>query len=410
EVARIIREVRPDMQVELGHRCGGQLNFPRRIVNTVLTAATKHRYGEFVQAVEQALSSRRIQAEVMILKADGGTLPLSESLDTPVETIFSGPAASVLGALSLTEAGQTGVVVDIGGTTTDLALILSGQPLMAAKGVAIKGQLTQVRSFAINALPLGGDSRVVVEAGRLVIKPERQGPAACLGGPSPTPTDALRLLNRVELGSYELAAAALKPLADQLGVTLLEVAEQILMAAARIVEDGINAMYQAWQQEPAYHIWKLVQKRSQAIDTIIGVGGGAAGLIQPVADALGCRLVLSELGAVANAVGAAVAQPTVRISLRADTEQGKYQLEEDGVQRAIPGHTSISQAEVVQIGEQCLQERAQKLGLDPLPEKSEQIYHEVFNVVRGSRTVGAIHYLVLETPWRISHYVGGEQA
>ncbi|HEX3031304.1 MAG TPA: hydantoinase/oxoprolinase family protein, partial [Bacillota bacterium] len=248
QTASLIRQEAPDLQVELGHMCGGQLNFPRRIVNTVLTMATKARYQEFVSAVKVALATLTIKAEVMILKADGGTLPLEQSLNTPVETVFSGPAASVLGALALTNATTTGVVVDIGGTTTDLALILSGKPLMASKGVAVDEQLTQVRSFAIRALPIGGDSEIAVQDSRLIIKPYRSGRAACLGGPSPTPTDALRILGKVQLGSLELAQKALQPVADLLGLSLKECAENVVNEAANIIYKGIVSMYLSWQR------------------------------------------------------------------------------------------------------------------------------------------------------------------
>lgn len=410
QTASLIRQEAPDLQVELGHMCGGQLNFPRRIVNTVLTMATKARYQEFVSAVKVALATLTIKAEVMILKADGGTLPLEQSLNTPVETVFSGPAASVLGALALTNATTTGVVVDIGGTTTDLALILSGKPLMASKGVAVDEQLTQVRSFAIRALPIGGDSEIAVQDSRLIIKPYRSGRAACLGGPSPTPTDALRILGKVQLGSLELAQKALQPVADLLGLSLKECAENVVNEAANIIYKGIVSMYLSWQREPSYHLWKLLNTSENRFNTIIGVGGGAGGLVEPVAAKLDCDHVLPEHRAVANALGAAVARPTVRISLRADTEGRQYVLAEEGIQEQIPAGKQFGKQEVLELGLEGLRHQARRLGICPLPEKYDIIYDEKFNVVRGSRTVGAIYDLVMETPWEIIHFVGGEES
>ena len=109
-----------------------------------------------------ALKERKISAPVYILKADGGTLPLDKSVQMPVETIFSGPAASIMGVMALTAPGQTCVVVDIGGTTTDLALILSGKPLLSAKGARVGSLLTHVRAFAVKSVAIGGDSAVAV--------------------------------------------------------------------------------------------------------------------------------------------------------------------------------------------------------------------------------------------------------
>jgi N-methylhydantoinase A/oxoprolinase/acetone carboxylase beta subunit len=105
----------------MGHQASGRLNFPRRAATTVLKAAAMDEYRKFAGEVTKAVAGRRIQAPVYILKADGGTLPLATSIEHPVETIFSGPAASTMGVLALTPTGQTSVVVDIGGTTTVIA-------------------------------------------------------------------------------------------------------------------------------------------------------------------------------------------------------------------------------------------------------------------------------------------------
>src|SRR5512137_801948 len=92
-------------RIDLGHKVSGQLNFPRRAATTMLTAATKDKYQKFAADVAAALKERKISAPVYILKADGGTLPLDRSTAMPVETIFSGPAASIMGVMALTEAG-----------------------------------------------------------------------------------------------------------------------------------------------------------------------------------------------------------------------------------------------------------------------------------------------------------------
>ena len=136
-VEEILREMYPGCKVELGHKVSGKLNFPRRVATSMLASATGERYQGFVAEIKKALEERKIRAPVYILKADGGTLPIEKSVEFPVETIFSGPAASTIGALALTPEGQTSVVVDIGGTTTDLALILSGKPLIASKGARL---------------------------------------------------------------------------------------------------------------------------------------------------------------------------------------------------------------------------------------------------------------------------------
>ncbi|MFZ2182989.1 MAG: hydantoinase/oxoprolinase N-terminal domain-containing protein, partial [Methanothrix sp.] len=112
-VSQILARALPNSKIELGHRVSGHLNFPRRAATTMLTLATKERYADFAAAISRALEERGITSPVYILKADGGTLPLEGSLKMPVETIFSGPAASIMGVMALTPPGQTSVVVDI---------------------------------------------------------------------------------------------------------------------------------------------------------------------------------------------------------------------------------------------------------------------------------------------------------
>lgn len=135
-VASYLEEQIPGIRVAMGHQVTGRLNFPRRVYTSLLTLATQDRFHTFYAEVLKLLEQRGITAPLYILKADGGTLPFDLSAQKPVETIFSGPAASTLGGLALTPRGETSVVVDIGGTTTDLALILSGEPLLASRGRA----------------------------------------------------------------------------------------------------------------------------------------------------------------------------------------------------------------------------------------------------------------------------------
>ena len=200
KAGEIISIAVPGAQVELGHKVSGQLNFPRRAATTMLTVATKDKYKEFSTQIDKALKERKINAPVYILKADGGTLPLDKSVEMPVETIFSGPAASIMGVMALTPPGQTSVVVDIGGTTTDLALILSGKPLLSSIGAKVENLLTHIRAFAVKSVAIGGDSVVSIANECIAVGPHRDGPALCMGGPGPTPTDAMRVLGMSSIG------------------------------------------------------------------------------------------------------------------------------------------------------------------------------------------------------------------
>lgn len=398
QVSKIAADRYPELTVELGHRVSGQLNFPRRAATTLLTAATKDYYNQFVQQVMQALTDRKIIAPVYILKADGGTLPITASIEMPVETIFSGPAASTLGAMALSPAGQTSVVVDIGGTTTDLALILAGEPLMASKGAKIADYLTHITSFAVTSVPVGGDSAVTAADGKISLLPERRGPAYAMGGPAVTPTDAMRVLGLTELGDLDKAREAMGKIGAGLGLNAEETAREILKTATDKIVQTIEQMFVTWEQEPAYRVWEILQQSKVRPQNLIGVGGAAAGIISEAALALNCRAIIPEHAEVANALGAAVAQPTLRVTLRADTEHGTYTVLEDGEQGKVSGGRSFREEEAIALAKTKLFERAEKFNINGFAKKIEVVYSEVFNVIRGFGTAGRIFDVCVQTP------------
>ena len=148
-VADWIAEEREPRYIACGSEVSGNLNFIRRTNSAYYNAAVWPRFQEFADAAAAALHARGIQAPLLILKADGGTLPLAKARELPVESIFTGPAASALGVMALCPPGVPAVSLDIGGTTTDIALWRGGAPLMDAKGAAVGKYLTAVRTFRL---------------------------------------------------------------------------------------------------------------------------------------------------------------------------------------------------------------------------------------------------------------------
>ncbi len=404
-IKKIIEKHRPDWQVEMGHVVGGKLNFPRRVDTTLLTCATKEEYRSFVKHVREAMKQRNIDAQMFILKADGGTMTLERSEQFPVETIFSGPAASTLGAQALTPAGETSLVVDIGGTTTDLALILSGQPLLSSKGVRIGEYLTQVRSLAVKSVPVGGDSVVDMVGKKLIIYSERVGQPYCLGGPLPTPTDALNVLGLTCLGDKQKAWKAMEALAQPANLSAVEVAQDIINLFADTVVNEIEKMYLEWEQEPAYRIWEVMQKRRLRPKNVVGVGGGAAGFVPHIAIRLGGIPILPPYASSANAIGAAVAKPTLQISLRADTEQKIYSIEEEGYQGKITDRLFGSE-QALQLAKEWLIKRAENMNISDQVDNIEVTRQDVFNIVRDITTTGRIFDVCVQTPRGILWHVG----
>lgn len=397
KAGEIVSGALPEAKVELGHRVTGQLNFPRRAATTALTVATKERYGEFADQMAKALKERGIAAPVYILKADGGTLPLDRSTEMPVETIFSGPAASIMGVMALTPQGQTSVVVDIGGTTTDLALILSGKPLLSSKGAKVGDLLTHVRAFAVRSLAIGGDSAVKVAEECLTVGPGREGPALCMGGPGATPTDAMRVLGMTEIGDAAKAEAAMKGVAGMLGTTPKEAAQKVIDSVVDRIVGEIHAMFQEWEQEPAYRIWEIMKKEKLEAHNIVGVGGGAPPLVPLVAEKLGAKAIVPEYAPVANAIGAAVARPTLTLNLHIDTERNEYIVAEEGLVGKV-GDKKMTPDQAEQLAKRLLKERAERLGVGTYAEEAEVTYSEVFNMVRGWSTAGRLLDVRMEIP------------
>ncbi len=397
KVAEIIKKKYPEWQVEIGAKVGSQLNFPRRVVTTYLTCATRDPYHYFIESVRQALDSRAISAEVFILKADGGTVPLQRSEEFPVETIFSGPAASTMGVQALTAPGETAVVVDIGGTTTDLALVLSGQPLLSAKGARAMEQLTQVRTLAVKSVAIGGDSVLSRTGNDINIHSQRMGPAYCLGGPVPTPTDALRALGLTDLGDRKKAIEAMELLGQGLSITVEDIARQVINRVGDNITIEIKKMFKEWEQEPAYRVWEILHKHSVKPTIVAGVGGGAAGFSARIAEKLGCRSVKLPYASVANAIGAALAKPTLQVNLRADTEQGYYIIQEEGHQEKI-NDRQFNEIKALELAKNSLVEQALKYGLALTADDIEVTRQEVFNMVRGWDTTGRLYDITVQTP------------
>jgi len=123
-----------------------------------------------------------LRVPIYVLKADGGTMTLEASLNSPGQTILSGPAASVMGSVPYASREDETLVLDIGGTTTDMAVLVRGVPLLDPLGIELGGYKTLIRSLKTHSVAIGGDSVVRFVDGHLQVGPDRQGPAMAYGG------------------------------------------------------------------------------------------------------------------------------------------------------------------------------------------------------------------------------------
>ena len=385
-VAQWVESQSNPAHVTMGSRMTGMLNFLRRTNSAYYNAAVYRKFNKFAKAAEKALISRGIYAPVYVLKADGGTLPLLAARQYPVEAIFTGPAASVLGIMALKATNVPTLSLDIGGTTTDLALWQNGAPLLAEDGASIGGFATSIRAFRLSSVGLGGDSFVRREEGVLKIGPMRCGAAMAVGGSSPTVTDAMIVTSLIDYGDRQLAVKAMNLISEP-GQTASEVAEAVLDQAVSMICQSVTKMLGEQTERPVYRVEDIINPPRLVLEGIIGVGGAAPGLVPLVARRLGLEYVLPSQGMVANAIGAAVARPTIDITLRADTAAGYYTVPELGIKKKLPNGRFML-AEAYKLAADHLAELAGIRGI--CLGATEIIQSEEFNVIQGFRTVGKI--------------------
>ncbi|AZR72990.1 hypothetical protein BBF96_06025 [Anoxybacter fermentans] len=386
-----IREHLPEVDnVQLGSRVAPVLNFPRRVHTTWLNTAVYRENTIFLKEVQDAVHKRGINAQLYLLKADGGTMLLQEGINFGVETIKSGPAASIMGFLALSGTEKrTSLLLDVGGTTTDIALITGGVPLFEPEGVEIEGYLTSVRGLLNRSIPYGGDSRIIVDNGQIGLAPERVGPAVAFGGSVPTLTDALVVAGLVEKGDQKQARLAFAKLVEHIEDSLEEAAQKIIDHFYLKVKEAVEELLIELNNRPVYTIHELLTDTRLEPEVVMMIGGPAKALLPGLADKLGLAPILPDYYHVANALGAAVARPTLRQTLYADTAQKFYRLSGIMGKQQITGRFTLKDARQILL-EHMKSMVKQNGGLNIDDKLIEITHEESFNLVRGFSTQGQI--------------------
>jgi N-methylhydantoinase A/oxoprolinase/acetone carboxylase beta subunit len=180
------------LPVTCGHELTTRLNAVRRATTTSLNARLIPLLRELITTVRRTLNEQGITAPLMVVKGDGSLVRAEWAMQRPIETILSGPAASVVGAWHLV--GRRDVwVVDVGGTTTDIAVLHDGRPRLNPEGAQVGEWRTMVEAVDVHTVGLGGDSQVHLNSeGRLVIGPRRVVPLCLLASEHPGVVDELR--------------------------------------------------------------------------------------------------------------------------------------------------------------------------------------------------------------------------
>ncbi len=184
-----------DVPIICGSDLFTEVNSIRRGAGTMLNARLVPVVKEFIAAIKAAMKERDIKAPIVIVRSDGSLMSEEFSQAKPVETILCGPAASVLGGLKLSNS-ENSVIVDMGGTTTDISLVKKGRPVKAIDGVSVGSWRTFVKGVFIDTFGLGGDSAVRPGKAGFLLEAQRIQPISLLATQHPEIKEQLKKLLR----------------------------------------------------------------------------------------------------------------------------------------------------------------------------------------------------------------------
>ncbi len=371
----------------LGHQVSGMLNFPRRMNTAFLNASVYEIHKKFVDSVLSALNQMNINAPVYMLKADGGTIKIGQSEKVPAQTITSGPAASIMGILGLVNDQHGIIALDIGGTTTDIAIIHKGAPLLEPEGITIGKYKTLIRALYTRSIGAGGDSIVGYDKEKgVVIGPERAGQPYCMNGENLTPTDAVRYLGISDFGDESLAKEIIEKFAKQNKLDGKKAAEEIVNAVVDKITNTVKEMLSDLNTRPVYTIHELIEGKDIKPQSVAVIGGPASVFGPLIAEKLNCKLKIPENIRVANAIGAAIARTTTEITVHADTSAGYVKCVEDEIEEKTSASFNLNTAK--DFAKNCLLKRVKRLGADEENIEIEITEEQAFNMVRGFWTSG----------------------
>ncbi|WP_270934979.1 hydantoinase/oxoprolinase family protein [Falsiroseomonas oryzae] len=310
----LIEAAFPDLDVSLSSDIAPEFREYERTSTTVINAYVRPVVRRYVTRMQRELAGLGYARDLMIMQSNGGVLPAAVAARLPVRMFLSGPAAGVAGAAFV--ARRCGVpdllTMDIGGTSCDIALVVSGQPQMVAKGLAeyrIDGNPINIRMMDITTIGAGGGSIAWLDdGGMLRVGPQSAGAQpgpACYGrgGQDFTLTDALVLLGLMDPARFmggemridpALSARAAAPLAGRLGMEAVELARAVFRIAVVNIAQAIRQT--------------TVQRGRDPRDfAVLPYGGGGALFAASVAEAMGLdRVVVPPNPGIFSAFGLTV--------------------------------------------------------------------------------------------------------
>lgn len=195
---QVMVEIRDKLGIPVvcAHQLTTSLGFDHRTITAVLNGRLIPVIDELLAATAETIKQHGIDAPMMVVKGDGTLMTEKTARERPIETILSGPAASVIGALALT-GKKEGIVLDMGGTTSDYAELSDGRVRIGAEGAKVGGWHTRVKAVEISTFGLGGDSLIALDRkGKLGIRTRKVWPLCVIGAKYPGLTREMRSFRR----------------------------------------------------------------------------------------------------------------------------------------------------------------------------------------------------------------------
>ncbi|QDP24490.1 hydantoinase/oxoprolinase family protein [Bradyrhizobium cosmicum] len=282
----------PDIYISLSSEVDPQPREFERWLTTALDAYAKPLAADYLHALAEALTVRGLPA-LRLMRSAGGTAPWRDLAEQPIGLAMSGPCAALQGVAACLGASAPGpaIILDIGGTSADISILLDGRPTFT-DALDCGGLPVRQRCADITSIGIGGGSVVsVLPGGALRLGPRSQGawpgPAAFgLGGDLPTLSDALCVLDRLPpqlAGGMVLdraaAERALGDVAGGLGLSVARTAEAVVSAAAAGMAEALKT-----------HAFQRNLDPADAV--LVAIGGGGAQHAAEIAELAGMRRVL----------------------------------------------------------------------------------------------------------------------
>jgi hypothetical protein len=275
-----------------------------------------------------------------------------------------------MGIIALTDIFHDSVILDIGGTTTDIAVFADGAPLIEREGIDIGSHPTLVSALKVHSIGIGGDSAISVVGPEVRVGPNRLGPSVCLGGERVTLTDALNYAGACEVGDVAASRKAIDAYAAARTLTGEKLAARAVDFAARAIRDATRALVDEINSKPVYTIHELLEGKKIVPKKVYLMGGPAEAMKENI----------RQLFQLSTEV------PTWELELFADTQRHVLFIPSLSYRENVPSGYDLEDAKRDAVNQLTMQ--LDSMGVFLRDEDAQITHASSFNMVEGYDRVG----------------------